>query len=117
MGGGLADMVRASKILEIIHEDKLCENAAHTGDHLQQQLLKTAEKYEIIYNVRGRGLLTAFDFKDTAQRDRFIMKGLEKNVLFIGCGNRSIRFRPALIMDTQHIDEGINIIENILAKF
>jgi L-lysine 6-transaminase len=116
-GGGLADMVRASKILEIIHEDKLCENAAHTGDHLQQQLLKTAEKYENIHNVRGRGLLAAFDFRDTAQRDKFIRKGLEKNVLFIGCGNRSIRFRPALIMDTQHIDAGINIIENILAKF
>ena len=113
-GGSLTDMVRATKILEIINEDKLCENAAVTGNYLQSQLLKLAEIFPIITNVRGRGLLAAFDFAIKEQRDRFINEGLKRNVLFIGCGNQSIRFRPALIIEKQHIDEGVDIISKIL---
>jgi len=109
-------MVRATKILEIIDEDKLCENAAQTGNYLQQQLLKISGKYDIISNVRGKGLLTAFDFHNIETRNIFIKKGLEQNVMFLGCGNQTIRFRPALIMDKQHIDEGLDIMEKILEK-
>lgn len=115
-GGSLVDMVRATKILEIIQEDNLCDNAAQTGAYLQQELLKISEEYDMISNLRGRGLLTSFDFKNKENRDTFIKKGMDQNVMFLGCGNHTIRFRPALIMDKQHIDEGLNIMKNILCK-
>ncbi|MFM6975811.1 MAG: L-lysine 6-transaminase [Sphingobacteriaceae bacterium] len=113
-GGNLVDMVRASKILEIIKEDQLVEKAAATGAYLQEKLLNISEKFSIISNVRGRGLLTAFDFPDKANRDQFIKKGLEKNVMFLGCGHQTIRFRPALIMEKNHIDAGLEVMEQIL---
>lgn len=113
-GGNLVDMVRATKIMEIIAQDNLCENAAKMGNYLQQQLLKLSDKYGIISNIRGKGLLTAFDFPDTASRDMFIKKGLEHHVMFLGCSHKTIRFRPALIMEQQHIDEGIDVIEKII---
>ena len=113
-GGNLTDMVRASKILQIITEDNLIENAATTGDYLQKQLLEISEKYPKVSNVRGFGLLSAFDFPDKAMRDKFIAKGFENNVMFIGCGTSSIRFRPALIMQTEHVDRGIEVMERIL---
>src|SRR6201996_4828718 len=114
-GGNLVDMVRASKIMEIIEEDNLCDKAAQTGKYLQNELLKIAEKYPVISNVRGKGLLTAFDFPDQTMRDNFIRKGLAQNVMFLGCGERTIRFRPALIMDEDHIDEGLCVLEKISA--
>ena len=113
-GGSLVDMVRCSKILDIIEEDELCNNAEKVGDYLQNELLRISEKHEIINNVRGKGLLTAFDFPDKLTRDKFIEIGMEKNVLFLGCGDRTIRFRPALIMDETHIDEGLDILHQIL---
>ncbi|PTQ95038.1 L-lysine 6-transaminase precursor [Mucilaginibacter yixingensis] len=113
-GGNLVDMVRSAKIMEIIEEDNLCTSAAQTGNYLQQQLLKLAEKYPLINNVRGKGLLTAFDFPDQATRDHFIQKGLEHHVMFLGCSHRTIRFRPALIMKPEHIDEGLDVMEKIL---
>jgi L-lysine 6-transaminase len=113
-GGSLVDMVRATKILEIIAEDNLCQNARDTGDYLQQQLLKFAIEHNMISNIRGRGLLTAFDFADKQTRDSFIDNGLKHNTMFLGCGANSIRFRPALIMDKEHIDEGIFIMKKIL---
>jgi len=112
-GGSLVDMVRASKILEIIEEDNLCENAAQMGEYLQDQLLDIASRHSIITNVRGEGLLTAFDFPDKATRDKFINLGMDNNVMYLGCGNNSIRFRPALIIEKNHIDEGLSILEKI----
>ena len=107
-------MVRSSKIMEIIEEDHLVENAAVVGEHLQEQLRKIAEKTDKVLNVRGRGLLTAFDFPNQSMRNAFIKKGLEHHVMFLGCGDQTIRFRPALIIKQQHIDAGIEVIEKIL---
>jgi len=113
-GGSLVDMVRSSKIMEIIAEDNLCDNAAKMGDYLQDQLADIAEKHTTITNIRGKGLLTAFDFPNKAMRDKFIDVGLEHNVMFLGCGEKSIRFRPALIIEKNHIDEGLEILQKIV---
>ncbi|MBB3055569.1 L-lysine 6-transaminase [Mucilaginibacter gotjawali] len=115
-GGSLVDMVRSAKIMEIIEEDNLCDNAATAGEYLQSQLSAIAERHPVISNVRGKGLLTAFDFPDKNTRDTFIKLGFEQNVMFLGCGEHTIRFRPALIMDAKHIDEGLAILENISSK-
>ncbi|MFB9845209.1 L-lysine 6-transaminase [Mucilaginibacter ginsenosidivorans] len=113
-GGSLVDMVRSSKIMEIIEEDQLCDNAAEVGDYLQSGLLRISQKNAVIGNVRGKGLMTAFDFPDKNRRDKFIQEGMKRDVMFLGCGNQTIRFRPALIMDKQHIDEGLSVLEKIL---
>jgi len=113
-GGSLVDMVRASKILEVIQEDNLCQNAASVGEYLQSELKTIGASFPVISNVRGRGLLTAFDFPNKATRDKFIQAGIKRNVMFLGCGDNTIRFRPALIINKQHIDEGLSILQKIL---
>ena len=89
--------------MEIIAEDNLCDNAAQMGEYLQNQLLDISSRVPIITNVRGKGLLTAFDFPDKTTRDKFVKIGMDNNVMFLGCGNKSIRFRPALIIQKNHI--------------
>ena len=116
-GGSLVDMVRSAKIMEIIEEDNLCENAAVMGEYLQNELLRLSYKYDVIRNIRGKGLLTAFDFPTKTTRDKFITLGLENDVMFLGCGERSIRFRPALIINEKNIDSGLSILEKICAAF
>lgn len=113
-GGNLVDMVRATQILQIIQEDNLCENAALVGQYLKDSLELLAAKHDIMSNVRGKGLLVAFDFPNKEMRDAFISKGMEHNVMFLGCGNKTIRFRPALCIEKKHIDEGLAVMETIL---
>jgi len=113
-GGNLVDMVRSSKIMEIVEEDNLCDHAAEMGNHLQNQLLKISHQDERVANVRGRGLLTAFDFPTKELRNKFVEKGMEHGVMFLGCGNQTIRFRPALIIQKDHIDEGLEVMEKVL---
>jgi len=113
-GGNLVDMVRSSQILQIVEEDKLCDNAARIGSYLKENLQQLAQKFGAVSNVRGRGLLCSFDFPDKEMRNNFIVKGLEHNVMFLGCGTNTIRFRPALSIEQKHIDEGLTVMEKIL---
>jgi L-lysine 6-transaminase len=113
-GGNLVDMVRSTRILEIIEEDKLLDNAAISGSYLQERLFKISENNEKVTNVRGKGLITAFDFPNKDMRDRFLKKGMEENVMFLGCGEKTIRFRPALIIEEKHIDTGLEVLEKII---
>ena len=113
-GGNLADMVRSTKILEIIEEDQLCNNAAEVGTYLLNHLKSFAGQYDKMSNVRGRGLLCAFDLPDPAMRDRFIEEGLKHQVMFLGCGKQSIRFRPALNISKDQVDEGMEAMRLIL---
>jgi L-lysine 6-transaminase len=114
-GGNLVDMVRSSQILQIIEEDHLCENAASVGSYLLKGLTELAGKYGQLSNVRGKGLMCAFDFHNKGMRDTFLEKGMERNVMFLGCGNQTIRFRPALCMEEIHIDEGLSVMDDILS--
>jgi len=113
-GGNLVDMVRSTRILEIIEEDNLLSNAGISGSYLQERLIEISKKNEKVGNVRGRGLITAFDFPNKDMRDRFINKGMEENVMFLGCGEKTIRFRPALIIEEKHIDTGLEVLERII---
>jgi L-lysine 6-transaminase len=116
-GGNLVDMVRSTKILQIIHEDGLLDHAKTTGSYLLAQLEALSKDFPMVSNVRGRGLLCAFDLPDKATRDAFVTQGMEKGALFLGCGPRTIRFRPALIIQQSHIDKGIQIMRDILQTF
>jgi L-lysine 6-transaminase len=116
-GGNLVDMVRSSRILEIIEEDNLLDNATAMGTYLQDRLLEISKKSDKISNVRGRGLITAFDFPTKEMRNEFVNKGMEHQVMFLGCGDKTIRFRPALIIEKQHIDTGMEVLEKVLGEF
>lgn len=115
-GGNLTDMVRANKILQIIEEDHLLKKARENGTYLQEHLTTLADEFSIMSNVRGKGLMAAFDFPTTEKRNTFLKKGLEQNVLFLGCGPKSIRFRPALLIQKRPIDEGMGVMRTILKE-
>ena len=55
-------MVRARKFLEIIEEDKLVDNAQTVGAYWLKQLQVLQKEFPaVVSNVRGKGLLLAFD--------------------------------------------------------
>lgn len=114
-GGNLADMARATRYLEIIEEEQLLENVKKQGVYLQERLLGLEEQHkDTICNVRGRGLFCAFDFKDVNKRAKFRELCFDDGLLILPCGERSIRFRPALNITREQLNEGLNIIEKAL---
>jgi len=114
-GGNLVDMVRSQRYLEIIEEERLVENAAQVGAHLLAGL-KTlqSDRPDVVSNARGRGLMCAVDLPDTETRDRLMDKAYELGLMILGCGKRSIRFRPALDVTSAEIDEALDLVRKAL---
>ncbi|MFV1980787.1 MAG: L-lysine 6-transaminase [Rhodothermia bacterium] len=115
-GGNIVDMVRFGRILEIIEEDALVDNAAEMGAVLQDRLKSLAERFDFVTNPRGRGLMCAFDLPDGQIRDRLRELAFEKGLMILGCGRSSLRFRPNLAITEPEIDEGLAILERALQE-
>ena len=115
-GGNLVDMVRATKYLEIIEEERLLEHVQRSGVLLQEHFSAiTTEFPHLISQARGRGLFAAFDLPSVALRKEFLFKCFENGLIILGCGERSVRFRPALNLTEENLNEGMGIIRSALA--
>ena len=115
-GGNLVDMVRFTRILEIIEEDNLVENAGNAGKYLLDRLVQLQSEFPSVSNARGRGLMCAFDLPDGETRDAFLNDVQAEGMLILGCGTRSVRFRPPLQTTHEHVDNGMKVIEKTLSK-
>jgi len=109
-GGNLVDMVRFDRILEVIEEDNLVDHAADTGDYLQSLITDWADESEYLSNPRGKGLFCAIDLPDTHARDAVIKEALHNGLMILGCGTKTLRFRPPLTIQKNQLDEGIDIL-------
>ncbi len=117
-GGGLVDMVRCRRLLEIIERDRLFERAAVLGGWFLTELSDVVGRYpDHASNARGRGLMCAFDLVSQRERDWFLsMLREEERVLVLAAGPRSIRFRPALTISEDELAVGLKALERCLDR-
>ena len=117
-GGGLTDMVRARRLLEIIERDGLVARAADLGETLLKDLRRVGEAHaDIISNVRGRGLMCAFDVTTGALRGDVVKKMYDdEHVIVLGCGERSIRVRPSLAVTAEELSEAVDALDRVLTS-
>jgi L-lysine 6-transaminase len=116
-GGDLTDMVRSGRFLEIIEEEKLVANAGKVGERMLAGLQAVAQSHKkFMSNVRGRGLMIAFDCPDRASRDALSEKMKENGLYALTSGSRSIRFRGMLDTSAEIADKAVQIVEKSLPK-
>ena len=113
-GGNLVDMVRFDRILEVIEEDDLVANAATQGGYLLAQLKEMEARFEGVMHARGQGLMCAFDLPNKETRNAVVKGAYDHGAVVLGCGERSIRFRPALTITQSGLDEGLGILRQSL---
>jgi L-lysine 6-transaminase len=104
-------MVRFDRILEVIEEDNLVDHAADAGQHLQSLIADWSDESEYLSNPRGKGLFCAIDLPDTHARDAVIKESRHNGLMILGCGTKTIRFRPPLTIQKSQLEEGINILK------
>jgi L-lysine 6-transaminase len=108
-GGNLTDFVRAQRYLEIIHEDKLVDNAAIVGEYLLAGLKNLG-----LMNARGKGLLCAFDMPTPQERDVLVKRCYDNGLFLLGCGTISVRVRPSLTFSKSNVDQLLDIVKKSL---
>lgn len=117
-GGGLADMVRSRRILEVIEADGLIEAARVQGAVFLRRLEDLATRHpKTVSNVRGRGLMLALDLPDCRLRDAVLTDLREtEHVLALSCGAASVRFRPALTVSEDDISEAVAALDGAVSR-
>lgn len=117
-GGSLVDMVRATRILEVVERDGLFANSRDAGEVLLSELRALAAEFpEIVGHPRGRGLMCAMSFHQPALRDRAIALSREHHrTLFLPSGPDSLRFRPPLTVRTAELTAAITALRAVLGE-
>jgi L-lysine 6-transaminase len=116
-GGNLTDMVRSQRFFEVIDEERLVDNAAHVGAYFVGELQRFGEVFpQLVSNVRGRGLMAAFDLPSGEVRDAALKAFMANDVMVLASGTRSARFRPPLNLSVEEASEGIRRMEKALAQ-
>ena len=124
LGGNPIVMAAALAVLRVIFRERLIENADRMGKYLMERLREMQEKYEIIGDVRGKGLMIGVELvkddktKEPArkERDNLIMEAFKRGLLLLGAGDSCLRLAPPLIINKEQIDIGVEIMVKALRR-
>lgn len=114
----MGDPVRlllSQKMVAVIQQDRLSEQAARVGQYLRKKLEELGKEDTThpvgILNVRGRGTLCAFDLPTVQIRDRLLQVLRNKYGVNQGpCGEATVRFRPSLYFEEKHVNVYIDAL-------
>lgn len=118
-GGNAIALNVMLKQFEVIERERLLENAERMGASMLERLKELEERYEVIGDVRGRGLMIGVEIvRDkrskeygTDERDKILRGMLKRGLVSLGCGKSVVRFCPPLIITEEIADEAMNIFE------
>lgn len=114
-GGNFIDMLRFQLVLEIIEKENLVEHSKKAGEYLLNGLKKLEQKFpQDVFASRGKGLMCAFDLKDSKTRNWVQGKLYEEGIIILTCGDRSLRFRPHLNVKNEELQIVLDKIDEIL---
>jgi 4-aminobutyrate aminotransferase len=92
------------------------------GIYVLEYLKTWCEKYQIVGEIRGRGLMIAMELVENKQtcksvsllRNRIIQLAFQHGLLLLACGESSIRICPSLLIDQDEMTIGLRILEDCI---
>ena len=112
-GNPLACAAGVATVRTILEQD-LAAHSARVGRYLLEQLRALQTRQPAIAQVRGLGLMVAFDL--TTDRAAEVVRGaLQRGLILNNTGPRTIRMVPPLILTEAEVDEAVAIIAETLA--
>ena len=120
------DLAMAAGIatLEVMEHEKLVEQAARRGAELKLALTRMIPGYELLKEVRGKGLMVGVELvrdrqtkeRATTERDRIVQAMFKRGVLILGAGRNALRFAPPLVITTAQIDSVLDVFEQAVGE-
>ncbi|XP_058829546.1 alanine--glyoxylate aminotransferase 2, mitochondrial isoform X2 [Topomyia yanbarensis] len=125
-GNPLASAVGMA-VLDVIDEEKLQKNAAEVGTYMLKGLEKLRDKYEVIGDVRGKGLMIGVELvsnKETRQHlsaPHFVEiweMCKDMGVLFGrgGLNANVLRIKPPMCVTKEDVDFALNVLDAALER-
>jgi 4-aminobutyrate aminotransferase len=120
-GGNPVSCAASLATIELL-KNGLVENAATVGKYMLGRLKEMQEKFEIIGDVRGKGLMMACELvkdrktKEPAKKEpeKIMYDAWRNGILLLPCGKNSIRFMPPLIVTEEQAVIALDVFEKAL---
>lgn len=101
-------------VFKIIEENNILEHVQDVSEYLIEKLDELVEKYDVIKERRGLGLMIGLEFTNPVKP--YIQKALDKGLVFVSAGNNVIRMLPPFIIEEKHVDEMIEILSAVIEE-
>ncbi|HCT64672.1 MAG TPA: aspartate aminotransferase family protein [Lachnospiraceae bacterium] len=111
-GGNPLATSAGTVVMDELFNNGVLENVRVQGKYLTSKLMELKQKYDIITDVRGMGLIQGIELSIPV--GPIVADSIEKGLLLVGAGANVIRFVPALIITKEEIDEAMAILEMAL---
>ncbi len=103
-------------------EEGLLDNAARMGKHLMDRMRDWPERFPVVGEVRGLGLMIGIELVRDQQtkekapqlRDQVVQSAFERGLLVLGAGDNTIRLCPPLVVSRGQCDFAIETLEKCL---
>ena len=111
-GGNFLSCSVGLKVLDIMRDNQICKNAREVGEYFHEQLIKRLSSKKSVHEIRCKGLMIGIELVDecTKLSEVFLNHGLVVNIT----KEKIIRMLPPLIINKNHVDDIIDIIEKVL---
>ena len=112
-GGNPFVTAAAFKVLELFEERKIVDHVREVGDYLGKKLKALADRYDVVTEQRGMGLIQGLEFS-VPVAPIVNQALLEQKLVLISAGTNVIRFVPPLVIEKEHVDEMIEKLETVI---
>jgi 4-aminobutyrate aminotransferase len=124
MGGSPLACALATAVITTLRQENLVENSARRGRMLLRKLMELKEKYSIIGDVRGKGLLVGIELvkdEDTkepndAAVNEIVLEGWKRGVLLNRSTGSTLLLSPPLSITEDLVDRGLELLEGSIAE-
>jgi len=102
-GGNAASCVAGMAVINYIINNKLCEKAKKSGKYFMDKLIKIKEKYPVVKEIRGMGLMIGMEFNEPVT-EKLVLDALNDRIVINRVSSTTLRFLPSLIINKKNID-------------
>jgi acetylornithine/LysW-gamma-L-lysine aminotransferase len=103
----------ASAAIDVLVEERLPERAATLGGYFKGKLEALAEKYRIVREVRGLGLMLGVEMRFDIYN--MLIECMNRGVLVLDAGRNVLRFLPPLVIEKEQIDRVAEVLDEVMA--
>jgi len=104
----------ASAAIDVLVEERLPERAATLGRYFKGKLEGLQEKYRIVREVRGLGLMLGMELRFDVYN--ILLGCMDRGVLVLDAGRNVVRFLPPLVIEKEQIDRVVEVLDEVMEK-
>jgi len=113
-GGNPLACAAGSAAIDVLIEERLHERAASLGSYFMKRLEELNEKYKLVREVRGLGLMIGMQLRFDILN--ILQNALKRKVLLLDAGRTVLRFLPPLVITKDQLDRVFTVLDTVIGE-